>query len=178
MTLSAHLKRWSGAALRHIPADARFDVLDFRFAGLGRDNRWNEPGHPTLYLAGDEGVLITEWGRHFQIDRTPRLQQMTVERHVYRLELTIDQVIDLRDADVCRLLSLENAPGCFANMSVARATAHFIRGTTAAQGLLVPPMGFLDQPEQCCVVLFLDKLPRDVTRFISSVTPCGPLRLG
>ncbi|HEU5433747.1 MAG TPA: RES domain-containing protein, partial [Thermomicrobiales bacterium] len=153
-------------------------VLDVRFAGLGRDNRWNEPGAPTLYLARDEGVLITEWGRHFQINRTPRLQQMTVERSVYRLKLEIDQALDLRDPDACRLLSLENAPGCFADVSVARATAHFIRGTTAAQALLVPPMGLIDQPERWCLVRFLDKLPRDPASFIASVTPCGPLRWG
>ena len=65
MHLSAHLAGWSGDAYRHIPKTSPFDVLDFRFAGLGADNRWNTPGQPTLYLAGDEGVLIAEWGRHF-----------------------------------------------------------------------------------------------------------------
>lgn len=69
MALSAHLRSWSGTALRHIPAGVRFDVLDFRFAGRGADNRWNKPGHPTLYLAGDEGVIIAERGRRFAVNR-------------------------------------------------------------------------------------------------------------
>jgi len=51
---------WSGDALRHIPAGSPFDVLDFRFAGLGAENRWNDPGQPTLYLAGDAGVAEIE----------------------------------------------------------------------------------------------------------------------
>ena len=61
MTLSRYLQRWSGTALRHIPAGSPYDVLDFRFAGRGTDNRWNQSDSPTLYLAGDEGVLIAEW---------------------------------------------------------------------------------------------------------------------
>jgi RES domain-containing protein len=178
MTLSGYLRRWSGAALRHIPAGSPFDVLDFRYAGRGADNRWNEPGSPTLYLACDEGVLIAEWGRHFATNRTAQLQQMTVERSVFSLELTIDSVLDVRRADVCGSLSLDNAPYCFADISVARATANFVRRTTDAQALLVPSMGFLDDLDRWCLVAFLEKLPPDSRSFISSVTPRGPLSWG
>lgn len=178
MTLSGHLKRWSGAALRHIPAGSPLDVLDFRYAGRGADNRWNEPGSPTLYLAGDEGVLIAEWGRHFETNRTIQLQQMTVERITFSLELSIDHVLDLRSEEVCSSLSLDKAPYCFADSNVARATANFVRSTTEAQALLVPSMGFLDDLERWCLVAFLEKLPPDSRSFISSVTPRGPLCWG
>lgn len=178
MTLSGHLKRWSGAALRHIPAGSPLDVLDFRYAGRGTDNRWNEPGSPTLYLAGDEGVLIAEWGRHFETNRTARLQQMTVERSTFSLELSIDYVLDIRSEEVCRSLSLDNAPYSFADVHVARATAHFVRSTTEAQALLAPSMGFLDDLARWCLVAFLEKLPPDPRSFTSSVTPRGPLRWG
>ena len=178
MSLTGHLKRWSGAALRHIPAGSPFDVLDFRYAGRGADNRWNEPGSPTLYLAGDEGVLIAEWGRHFETNRTAKLQRMTVERRAFSLEISIDHLLDLRSEGVWSALSLDNAPYCFADVEFARATAHFVRGTTEAQALLVPSMGFLDDLERWCLVAFLEKLPPDPRSFISSVTPCGPLRWG
>lgn len=178
MTLAGHLSRWSGTAWRHIPAGSPFDVLDFRYAGRGADNRWNAPGSPTLYLAGDEGVLIAEWGRHFATNRTAQLQQMTVERSTFRLELSIDSVLDLRSEAVWYSLSLENAPSCFADISVARATAQFVRSTTDAQALLAPSMGFLDDLERWCLVVFLEKLPPDPRGFISKVTPCGPLRWG
>ncbi|MGH2616402.1 MAG: RES domain-containing protein [Thermomicrobiales bacterium] len=178
MPLSGHLKRWSGTALRHIPAGSPLDVLDFRYAGRGADNRWNEPGSPTLYLAGDEGVLIAEWGRHFETNRTAQLQQMTVERSTFSLVLSIDSVLDFRSGDVCNALSLDNAPYCFADIHVARATANFVRRTTEAQALLVPSMGFLDDLERWCLVAFLEKLPSDPRGFISSVAPCGVLRWG
>ena len=178
MPLHGRLKSWSGAALRHIPAGSPYDVLDFRFAGRGADNRWNEPGSPTLYLAGDEGVLIAEWGRHFAVNRTAQLRQMTAARSTFSLELSLDSVLDVRNEDVCNALSLDNAPYCFADIHVARATAHFVRGTTEAQALLVPSMGFLDNLERWCLVAFLEKLPPDPRRFISSVTPRGPLRWG
>lgn len=178
MTLAGHLKRWSGAALRHLPAGSSLDVLDFRYAGRGAANRWHEPGAPTLYLAGDEGVLLAEWGRHFETNRTAQLQQMTVARQVFSLELSIDSVLDMRSGEVCTALSLNNAPYCFADIHVARATANFVRRTTGAQALLVPSMGFLDDLERWCLVAFLEKLPPDPRSFISAVIPRGPLRWG
>ena len=85
-------------------------VAHVLFAGRSADNRWNEQGSPTLYLAGDEGVLIAEWGRHFTLQRAPALQQFSVERSVYRLELSLDQVLDVRSNAVGAELSLPNAP--------------------------------------------------------------------
>lgn len=177
MPLSARLERWSGAGLRHLPASTRYDVLDFRFAGRGADNRWNQPGDPTLYLAGDEGVLIAEWGRHFAIDRTSQLKQTARQRDVYRLALSLDYLLDVRKIPVWDELSLANAPHCFMDIDLARATANFIRQTTAAPGMLVPSMGFLASLDRWRLVLFLEKLP-DPPRFISASTPSRVLRMG
>jgi RES domain-containing protein len=174
--LQEHLQAWSGEAFRHIPAGAPFDVLDFRFAGRGATNRWNEAGEPTLYLAGDIGVAIPEFGRHFAIDRTADLGKKTIERTVYRLGLTLDAVFDLRTAAVWSELSLSNAPLCFLDIPIARATARFIRTTTRAQGIIVPSVAFLDSLERWCLVVFLEKLPADPHAFISSVQVEGPLR--
>ncbi len=178
MPLDDLLDAWSGDALRHIPAGSPFEVLDFRFAGLGAENRWNDPGQPTLYLAGDAGVLIAELGRHFAIDRAPTLRQATVERTVFTLRLSIEHVLDLREARTLASLSLEDAPGCFTDRELARATARFVRSTTRAQALLVPSTGFLDDLDRWCLVLFLDKLPSVPGAFITSVTPHAPLRWG
>lgn len=178
MPLGEHLKPWPGAALRHIPAGSPYDVLDFRFAGQGADNRWNEPGSPTLSLAGDEGVLIAEWGRHFEVNRAPRLHALTVQRSIYALELSLESVLGLRDSGVCHALSLDDAPACFLDREFAPATAHVVRCTTDAQGLLVPSLGFLDDRERWCLAVFLEKLPPDPKGFIAAVTPCGELRRG
>jgi RES domain-containing protein len=177
MPLSDHLTRWSGVAYRHIPADSPFGVLDFRFAGRSGENRWNDSGQPTLYLAGDEGVLIAEWGRHFTVNRTRELQQQTVERAVFRLSLVFDQILDLRREAVWRELSLDEAPNCFLDPNIARATATFVRATTEAHGMLAPSVCFLDQLDRWCLVLFLEKLS-DPDSFVASVTSIGPLRRG
>ena len=144
MSLDARLAPWSGVAYRHIPTGARYDVLDFRYAGRGADNRWNEAGEPTLYLAGDVGVAIAEFGRHFAVDNVPALAPAAVTRTVYRLELTIDRLLDLRAPQLWHALSLQDAPFCFVERGVARATARFLRRTTRTQGLLAPSVAFLD----------------------------------
>ena len=176
MTLRAHLRAWSGAALRHIPAGAPYDVLDFRYAARSATNRWNEAGSPTLYLGGDEGVIITEWGRRFLVERPPTLGPKTTARTVYKLSLSVDYVLDLREKVVWDALSLTNAPYCFTSIGTARATARFIRDTTDAQALLVPSVGLLDHLDRWCLVLFLEKLP-DPRSFISSVEEVGPLSM-
>lgn len=176
MSLQSRLAPWSGQAYRHIPAGSQYDVLDFRFAGRNSNNRWNSRGDPTLYLAGDEGVLIAEWGRHFEVDRSPELRTRLVERSLFRLALKIDLVLDLRQEDVWSELSLEGAPTCFLDLSVARATATYIRATTDAQAILVPSVGFLDQLDRWCLVLFLEKLPQS-RQFITDVIPHGTLRI-
>lgn len=81
-------------------------------------------------------------------------------------------------AAACASLSLDNAPACFQDIQIARATAHFVRRTTAVQALLVPSMAFPDDRERWCLVVFLEKLPPEPRQYISAVTPCGPLRWG
>ena len=178
MRLDALTRPWVGSALRHTPADAKLGVLDFRYAGRGKLNRWNEDHEPTLYLAADEGVLITEWGRHFSLHRREPGRGATVARSVHRLTLVLGATIDLRDPAVCSALSIEHAPHRFTDVAVARATARFLRRTTDAQAIFVPPIGMLDQPERWCLVLFLEKLPDDPRRFVTDVTTTGPLRWG
>ncbi len=174
--LQDHLRTWAGSAFRHLPRDASFDVLDFRWAGRAATNRWNERGEPTLYLAGDVGVVVAEFARHMTGDRPPALTPDTIERTVYRLELALEAVIDLRIPAVWSTLSLDTAPHCFLDIQTARATARFLRATTSAQGILVPSVAFLDNLDRWCLVLFLEKLSHDPSTFISSVAIEGPLR--
>lgn len=174
MALDDHAHPWIGSAFRHVSQDRDRDPLDFRWAGISADNRWNSPGQPTLYLAGDEGVLITEWGRYFQ-QAPAQAERRFQGRRVLRFQLVLDHVIDLREMTVWHELSLENAPTCFLNVPVARVTSYFIRTTSKAQGIIVPPVGLLDRPDRWNLVLFLEKLP-DPSKFITSVKEIGELR--
>jgi len=178
VTLGPFLRPWSGQAFRHIPADSSYAVLNLRFAGSGALNRWNRQGEPTLYLASDRGVALAEFARHFPEDRSLGLPSPAVERAVYRLEVVVGAVIDVRDPAVQRALSLKKAPSCFLDRAVARSTAQFPRRTTAAEALIVPSMAFLDAPERWALVLFLEKLPADPRRFVHAVDAAGTFQVG
>lgn len=158
-------------------ANRGFDPLDFQYAGRGFENRWNEKSEPTLYLASDDGVLITEWGRHIDAGRGRDVVPSVIERVVYRFDLSLDAVIDLRNPDIATALSLPNAPYCFLDFVTTRAVAGFIRYSTSVQGLIVPPVGMLDKPDRWNLVLFLEKLP-EPAMFIRAVTNVGPLTRG
>jgi RES domain-containing protein len=177
VTLEALIQAWSGVAVRHIPAGSRYDVLDLRFAGRGVANRWNYPGDPTLYLACDRAVALAEFARHLALERSPALQTRVVARAVFRLHLAVDALLDLRQAQVQHALSLTDAPRCFLDRDLARATAQFLRKSTRGQALLVPSIALLDAPDRWNLVLFLEKLPDDPRQFISSVEREGAFTL-
>ncbi len=164
----AHLRPWSGVGVRHIPADSPVGVLDTRYAGFSATNRWNDRGDPTFYIAGDVGVALAEYARHYREERTPQLGRLVTERALYRLTVRVQAVLDLRDAGVRRAIGLQGEAARFLDIAYARATATFVRRTTAAAGLLVPSMAFLDDPSRWNLVLFLDKLPADLSAFFTA----------
>lgn len=173
MSLASLLRPWHGTAYRHIPFGSPYDVLDFRFAASAPDNRWNHPGDATLYLASDGGVALAEFARHLKTSRPPGIAPSTTKRSLHRLQVSLAQVLDLRDAVCTGALSLRDAPRCFLDKTVARATANFIRFTTEAQAILVPSVAMLDHTERWILVVFLDKLDNDPDRFVVQVAEAG-----
>ncbi len=171
-------------ACRHISDGATYDILDFQYAGRGRNNRWNVYDEPTLYLASDHRVAIAEFARHFDEDASQRMRRpesvgrRAVARRIYDLDVQVDYALDLRDPALCAALSLDNAPYCFLDREIARAAVRFIRWTTPAQALLVPSMALFDQTERYAIVLFLDKLPTEPRAFITAVQPDGVFHFG
>jgi RES domain-containing protein len=161
MALGDFLEPWSGFGVRHIPEGSPYGILDFRFSSRAKDNRWNVEGQPTLYLASEKDVALAEYARHLQIDRSTTLTRQTRARHVWRLELTLKHVIDLRNPQLWKELSLQNPPSCFLDPEQARAVAQFVRKTTLAEAVLVPSMAFLDKPDRWVMAVFLEKLLTD-----------------
>lgn len=171
-----HVRPWRGVGYRHVPVGSRIGVLDTRYAGLSGENRWNVAGEPTLYLAGDVGVAVAEFARHYRERRTARLELRRTERALYRLDLRVAAALDLRLPTVRSALGLRGGPSRFLDISVARAVAHYVRATTSAEALIVPSIAFLDDPSRWNLALFLEKLPEDLTTFIG-VTREGTLTL-
>ena len=132
------LQPWRGTAIRHIPASSPYDVLDTRFAGIATDNRWNEAGEPTFYLAGDLGVALAEYARHLAEDVGVTGTAAVHERAVYEVSVQVGAILDLRKPHVRSAIGLHGGPRRFLDRAVARATARFLRRTTSAVGLVVP----------------------------------------
>ena len=173
---AAFLRPWRGSAYRHIPSGSPFPVLDTRFAGRSGANRWNEAGEPTLYLAGDRGVALAEFARHFRERLDAASGRLAASRDMFRLDCTLSAVFDLRDAPSRASLGLVGGVNAFLDVSIARATATFIRRTTSAEAILVPSVAYLDDLTRWNLVLLLDKLPTDLSTFIT-VVPSGTLRV-
>jgi RES domain-containing protein len=167
---------WIGSAYRHIRANAGRDVLDFTYAGAFARNRWNEPGEPTLYLAGDPGVLVAEWGRQLGSSFSDDVAASTIERIEYRLHLRLERVLDLRVANVSSWFGLDDPAVGTADREVTRAAAARIRATTDAQALLVPSVAFLDDLSRWNLVVFLERMPAETHAWIQRVELVGPLR--
>jgi len=175
MPLQTYMSPWSGYAVRHIPDNPgkTYDIYDFRYCGRSNENRWNVAGEPTLYLAKEKDVALAEYARHFKVDRTQGLANQTYRRQVFRFRVELECVLDLTNPDVWSVLSLEDAPDCFKDKTIARSTANFIRNTTSTQALVVPSIAFLDNLEQWCLVLFLEKLLPETRKFLPSVKADG-----
>ncbi len=175
MPLQVHIKSWTGYAVRHIPdnPNKNYDIYDFSYCGKSNENRWNVAGESTLYLAKEKNVALAEYARHFKVNRTSELAAATYRRQIYRFGIKVEYVLDLRTPEVWNELSLEKAPDCFKEKVIARSTAQFIRNTTITQAIIVPSVAFLDDLEQWCLVLFLEKLPAEPRRFLPSVEQDG-----
>lgn len=161
------VRPWAGPAYRHIPARSGWDVRDLRFAGRRSDGRWHRQGQPTLYLASDQRVAITEFARHLAVDRDGRIR--AARRTVFSLHASIARTLDLREPRVLRLLARDDAPGCWLEPRVCRAVASFLRDALGVQGVIVPSVAFLDEPRHFNVVCFLEHLPTDSRTFLSLV---------
>lgn len=172
--LNGVLTSWIGSAFRHINASRGDDILDFRFAGLYGKNRWNRPGQSTLYLAGDVGVAIAEWGRQFPASY-PDAAATPNTRIMFRLRLRLDRVLDLRNERVAALLNVSAVPEFYQDVEQARLVATRARTTTSAQAMLVPSIAFPDDLTRWNLVVFLDKMPTDTSSWITRVERLGPL---
>ncbi len=122
-------------------------------------------------------MAIAELARHLDTNRDRTLAPALVERRLYDITVAIDAALDLRDPRVTGILSLQDAPTCFLDLAIARATATFLRATTPARALIVPSVAFLDDPTRWIAVLFLEKLPPDLTAVFPSVTADGVFQL-
>ncbi len=165
---------WVGSAYRHLPQHA--DVLNFEFAGLYGDNRWNLVGERTLHLAADQGVLLSEWARSLPCPWPATIGHRALTRQVHRLHIHLKRVLDVRDPEFIQRCGVDPSANWIADLSSARHFAKVVRNTTTAQAIIVPSIAFIDDHTRWNLVIFLDKVPADISEWVVSTESIGYLR--
>jgi len=95
MPIDPLITSFSGYAVRHLPdtPGSPPDPYNFSLCDKSKENRWNNAGDPTLYLAKDTQGALAEWSRHFKDNRTPGLAGMTYRRKVFRFQVEVGKQI-------------------------------------------------------------------------------------
>jgi RES domain-containing protein len=135
-----------------------------------KGNRWNAPGEPTAYLAGDPGVALIERGRHLATEGP-------VELLVWRLRVVLDGVLDLRSDDTRHALGLVE-PCWVLDRERCRQLGSALRGTNWCRGMLVPSAGIPDAIDRWNLVVFVERLSRPLANSITDVQSWGVVSLG
>ena len=122
--------------------------------------RWSRPGEPTIYLAGDPGVALAEFGRHLRPD------DLEARGSLWTLRVALDDAVDLRDTADHTTLDHEQ---CHSMASRWR--------RNGMGGLIVPSVALLDRRDRFNVVLFADVLAARLTSVLQAprlIATLGP----
>lgn len=157
MPLSAFVQPWQGVGYRTRPQGSPIAITDTRFAGT-REGRWNRKGELAYYVASDVSVVVTEFARWLQ-DNAGGVPPQA--REIFRLEIDLKAVIDLRQPNVQAALGITNLTD-FMTYAKCQAYASMAR-VSGAEGILVPPMGALDKPDAWNLVVFLEPFGGNAT---------------
>jgi RES domain-containing protein len=134
--------------------------LDVSTLATTDGNRWSGPGEPTIYLAGDPGVALAEFGRHW----SPQGD----ETHFWCVQLELAQAVDLRDDATRVWLGLPDDVAWVLDSYTCRAVARLLRAATRYDGMIVPSAAFLDDPTRWNAVVFLERIGPSVSQAIGT----------
>ena len=150
----------------------RSEVFDIDALVTTQDgNRWNDRGQPTVYLTGDPGLTLIEAGRHIGGSADGGIDGV-----VWALRVEVADILDLRRADVCKALGLDE-PYWFLDRVGCQGLVGALRGTGACAGILTQSAGLPDVPDRWNLVLFADRLSRPLSDIVSRPERLGSFRL-
>ena len=155
-----HLGSVSGDAVCSGPGVERLVLTDLVTTD---PNRWNREGEPTLYLAGDLGVALAELGRHHR--------EPGGTLRIWRVRLSLDAALDLRDDPTRGALGVPDDPRWYLDRDRCRDLAARARATPGCDGLIVPTVAVLDDPQRWNAVVFADVPDRPLEAMVSIEGP-------
>jgi|SRR5579862_1158415 len=158
MPLADLVASWSGDLLRHRPAGSSRSVLDDTYLGQADDNRWSARGVRAYYFARDRAVITAEYARHVGAD-LPGGHSEHLEREVFRVAVSLDRTLDLTDSDVVAAMGAGPINDWILDLHQTQAaSAYILSQVPRVQGLIVPSVAFLDDPDRFNLVIFRDSV--------------------
>lgn len=131
-------------------------------------HRWNAPGVPTVYLAGDIGLTLVEAGRHLRdgADIEPRV--------IWAAWVETGGLVDLRDPGIGSALGLADGLW-FLDRGHTLPVAESLRDIDGVAGLIVPSAGSPDDLTRTNVVLYADRLTMPVEAIVREPRALGSI---
>jgi RES domain-containing protein len=158
MSLAGLVTPWSGEALRHRPKGSTRSVLDDTYLGQAGDNRWSERGISAYYFALGVGLITAEHARHIDVD-VPDGHADRIERSVFRVRLTLGRTLCLTDPAVIAAMGADPLETWILDLAKTQAAASYLLSQVSdLEGLIVPSVAFLDQPNRFNVVVYRDAI--------------------
>jgi RES domain-containing protein len=168
MALADLVVAWSGDVLRHRPKGSRRSVIDDTYLGIADDNRWSARGIRAYYFASDVGLVAAEHARHIAID-VPASHEDRIERSVFKVHVELERVLALTDAAVIASMGAAPLNSWILDVSSTQAAASYLLAQVGGlQGLIVPSVAFLDQPDRFNLLVYRDAV--DVNTAFGSPT--------
>ena len=148
------LEAWMTTPVGWAPSDA---------AGLmGRSgDHWTLPGQPTVRLASDPGVAVAEAGRTWAV-KADEMAVKADEMAIWSARVTLDAVADLRRRDLWSRVTIPDDPCWILDRERCRGVAGRLRDEGDADGMIVPSAVVLDDPRRFAIVVFVERLRRDL----------------
>ncbi len=171
------VRPWHGRVYRHLPGGSPYGPLDTRFARRARENHWNRSGEPTLYLATDRAMLIDEFARHIRRERAPDLADDLPARRMFDIDIALDRVYDLTNHAAIAELGIDNAPACFRERVVARATSSFLRDVIGVEAIIAPSNMNPHRTGSRFLIVFLDRLDQPLSEAVTAIASSESFQL-
>jgi RES domain-containing protein len=149
------------------------DEFDYEALVTSADgNRWNTPGEPTVYLAGDLGLALVEVGRH-----QPDGSAKDAAGLLWSVRVAAPRVIDLRHPEVRDALELRDRYW-FLERGRCVDVARCLRDADVCAGIQTPSAGVPDGLDRWNLVLFPDRLSRPLAQVVTQPRKAGRFVLG
>lgn len=121
-------------------------------------------------------MLAAEWARLLPHPWSDGIAHRSLARLVFRMGIRLERVLDLRRPEDLEQFDVQPSSLWVADTSLTRQMARSVRQNTIAQAIIVPSIAFIDDLTRWDLVVYLDKVPMDTSKWIVKTESIGRLQ--